>query len=308
MPEDHESPVGFVGVGAMGSRMVRRLAGAGFRLLVHDRNADAARAVEEPPRVVVAGSLSELRACDVVITMLPDDREVGACVLGSGGGSGLADVLRPGSMVLDMSSSAPQATVDLAHRLQERNLRLADAPVSGGVPRAETGTLAIMTGGDEDDLARCKPLLDAMGSHIVHVGDVGAGHAAKALNNMLSAAGLVVAVEVLAVGARFGLDPAVLLDVLNSSTGKNNSTENKIAQQVLSRAFAAGFSMGLMRKDLETAMDLAHQTGTPAPVSAACFEVWQAALRRLGADGELDHTAIARYVEEQAGVVLGGRG
>jgi 3-hydroxyisobutyrate dehydrogenase len=120
-----------------------------------------------------------------------------------------------------------------------------------------------MTGGDEVDLERCRPLLEAMGSHIVHVGAVGAGHAAKALNNMLSASGLVVAIEVLAVGARFGLDPAVLLDVLNNSSGKNNSTEKKIAQQVLSRAFGGGFSMRLMRKDLATAMDLAHQTGTP---------------------------------------------
>jgi 3-hydroxyisobutyrate dehydrogenase len=162
-----------------------------------------------------------------------------------------------------------------------------------------------MTGGDEADLERCRPLLEAMGSHIVHVGAVGAGHAAKALNNMLSASGLVVAIEVLAVGARFGLDPAVLLDVLNNSSGKNNSTEKKIAQQVLSRAFGGGFSMRLMRKDLATAMDLAHQTGTPVPVSAACFQVWDAAMRRLQAEGDIDHTAVARYIEDQAGVTLG---
>lgn len=289
----------------MGSRMVRRLAGRGFRLLVHDNNPAAARAVETSTRVTVARSVTDLAACDPVITMLPDDEAVRACVLGSDGAHGLADVMPAGSLVLDMSSSAPQATVDLALLLRERSLRMADAPVSGGVARAEDGTLTIMTGGDEADLDRCRPLLEAMGSHIVRAGGIGAGHAAKALNNMLSASGLVVAIEVLAVGARFGLDPAVLLNILNSSTGRNNSTENKIAQQVLSRAFGGGFSMRLMRKDLATAMDLAHQTGAPAPVSAACFEVWEAAMRRLGAEGDIDHTAIARYVEDQAGVTLG---
>ena len=299
-----DRPVGFVGVGAMGSRMVRRLAGQGFRVVAFDRNPAAAGAVETPPQVVAVPTLAGLADCEIVITMLPDDRAVRECALGAGEGPGFADVLAPGSLLLDMSSSAPQSTVELGRTFAQRGLRLADAPVSGGVARAEQGTLAIMTGGEEADLARCRPLLEAMGSHIVHVGGVGAGHAAKALNNMLSAAGLVVAVEVLAVGARFGLDPSVLLQVLNSSTGKNNSTEHKIAQQVLSRAFGAGFSMRLMRKDLATALDLAHQTGIPVPVSAACFEVWEAAMRQLESEGDVDHTAIARYVEQQADVVL----
>jgi len=301
---DRRGRVGFVGVGAMGSRMVRRLAGRGFLLTVYDSNPDAAHAAEAPPQVTAAGSITDLAGCDPVITMLPDDKAVRSCVLGSDAVEGLAHVLGQGSLVLDMSSSGPQATVDLARVLRERGLRLADAPVSGGVARAEDGTLAIMTGGDEVDLERCRPLLEAMGSHIVHVGGIGAGHAAKALNNMLSASGLVAAIEVLSVGARFGLDPAVLLDVFNNSTGKNNSTEHKIAQQVLSRAFGAGFSMRLMRKDLATAMDLAHQTGTPTPLSAACFEVWEAAMRHLDVEDDVDHTAIARYVEDQAGVTL----
>lgn len=288
----------------MGSRMVRRLAGVGFPLVVYDRNPGAVRSVQGLSQVTVAGTASDLASCDIIITMLPDGDAVRECLLGGGEVPALADLLNPGTIVLDMSSSAPAGTLQLSRVLAERGVRLADAPVSGGVARAEQGTLAIMAGGEETDLARCRPLLEAMGSRIFHVGAVGAGHAMKALNNMLSAAGLAAAVEVLAVGKRFGLDPGAMLEVLNSSTGRNNSTENKIAQQVFSRAFAAGFSMQLMVKDLGTAMELARQTGTPAPVSAACLELWQAALRELGGEGNVDHTAIARYVEERAGVIL----
>jgi 3-hydroxyisobutyrate dehydrogenase len=295
--------IGFVGIGAMGSRMARRLAGKGFPLVVYDRDPEAARSVAGPPQVTVAGAISDLASCDIIITMLPDGNAVRECVLG-GGDAALADLLKPRTIVLDMSSSAPAGTTELSRSLAERGIRLADAPVSGGVARAGQGTLAIMAGGDETDLARCRPALEAMGSRIFHVGAVGAGHAVKALNNMLSAAGLAAAVEVLATGKRFGLDPRAMLEVLNNSTGRNNSTENKIAQQVFSRAFAAGFSMQLMVKDLETAMELAHQTGTPAPVSAACLELWKAASLDRTGRGNADHTAIARFVEERAGVTL----
>ncbi|MGH3318808.1 MAG: NAD(P)-dependent oxidoreductase [Streptosporangiaceae bacterium] len=296
--------VGFVGVGAMGSPMARRLAERGLPLVVHDRDPDAGGRV---PGATVAGAAGDLADRDIVVTMLPDGAAVRDCLLGDWGGAVLAEVLRPGTVVLDMSSSAPAGTVQLAACLTDRGLRLVDAPVSGGVPRAEQGTLAIMAGGDAADLDRCRPVLDALGSRVFHVGGVGAGHAMKALNNMLSAAGLAVAVEVLATGQRFGLEPRAMLEVLNASTGRNNSTENKIAQQVFSRDFAAGFSMRLMVKDLLTAIDTAHQTGTSVPVSAACLELWKAALHDLEAEGgerAVDHTAIARYVEDRAGVVL----
>lgn len=295
--------IGFVGIGAMGSCMAARLAGKGFHLVVHDRDRAAARSLSGA-RVKVADTLGGLAGCDLLITMLPDGKAVRDCVLGGGAGPALADLLAPGAIVLDMSSSAPAGTAELARLLARRGIGFLDAPVSGGTPRAQEGTLAIMVGGGEADLARCRPVLEAMGSRILHVGGVGAGHAVKALNNMLSAAGLAVAVEMLAVGKRFGLEPASVLEVLNSSTGRNNSTENKIAQQVFSRAFAAGFSMRLMVKDLETAMELAQQTRTPAPVSAACLDLWTAAFRELGDAGNADHTAIARYIEDRAGVVL----
>ncbi|MGH3343047.1 MAG: NAD(P)-dependent oxidoreductase [Carbonactinosporaceae bacterium] len=294
--------VGLVGVGAMGSQLARRLAGGGFSPLAFDEDLERVAAVDAVGGIRAATSLRELGGCDIVITMLPDGAAVRAVVLGGPDAGGLAGLLRTGATVVDMSSSAPEGTVELARLLRGQDLHLLDAPVSGGTARAASGTLSIMVGGHEGDLARCRPVLEVLGSQIFHTGPVGSGHALKALNNMLSAAGLTVALEVMAVGQRFGLDPCVMLAVLNASTGRNNSTENKIAQQVLSRAFAHGFATKLMVKDLTIAVDLAHHTGTPVPVSAACLETWKAALQEVG--GEIDHTAIARYIEQRAGVIL----
>ena len=173
-----------------------------------------------------------------------------------------------------------------------------DAPVSGGVSRAKDGTLAIMVGGDSAVMESCRPLFEAMGNRIIETGSSGTGHAMKALNNMVSAAGLLAAAEALLIGRRFGLDPAIMIDVLNASTGRNNSTEKKFKQFILSRAFNSGFSLELMVKDLTTAVELARETGTPIPFSAACREFWAAAQSTL--DKEADHTAVVRWFEEMA--------
>jgi 3-hydroxyisobutyrate dehydrogenase len=179
---------------------------------------------------------------------------------------------------------------------------LVDAPVSGGVAAAERGTLTVMAGGDSAGVARVRPLLEVLGGNIVLTGPLGSGHATKALNNLLSAAGLMVAAEVLLVGQRFGLDPGVMLDALNSSSGRNNSTENKIGQFVLSRSFDSGFGIGLMVKDLRTALDLADSTDTPTPLGRRCLELWDEAGAELG--GEADHTAVVRWAEQRSGAEL----
>lgn len=294
--------LGVVGVGAMGSQLVRRLAGAGYAPLAFDRDPTAAAGLSTIAGVRIATSLRDLARCQLVITMLPGGDAVRHILTGGPDTEGLASHLKAGSAVVDMSSSAPQGTVELAERLRRREIRLLDAPVSGGVSRAASGTLSIMVGGHSSDLEALRGVFDVLGERVFHTGPVGSGHATKALNNMVSAAGLTVALEVLAVASRFGLDPQAMLDVLNSSTGYNNSTENKIAQQVFSRAFAGGFATQLMVKDLATAMELAQQTGTPVPVSAACMETWSAALQDIGDD--IDHTAIARYIEQRAEVTL----
>ena len=230
--------------------------------------------------------------------MLPDGEAVRSVLLE--GKPPLAARLTAGSVVIDMSSSAPSATVALARQLGERQIALIDAPVSGGVAGAEAGTLTIMVGGDGELIERWAWLFEILGQRWIPTGPVGSGHALKALNNLLSAGGLLLAVEALAVGQQFGLSPSVMLGVINSSSGANNSTQNKIAQRVLSRSFDAGFPIGLMTKDLRIARDLARQVGVDVPLSDATVELWTQALAALGPAA--DHTAIARWFEEARGL------
>ena len=178
-----------------------------------------------------------------------------------------------------------------------------DAPVSGGVRKAADATLSIMVGGGEGTIARCRPMLEAMGKQIFLAGPLGSGHAMKALNNYVSAAGLVAATEAVLAAGRFGLDQAKVVDMLNASTGMNNSTLNKFHRFILSRTFDSGFSLDLMVKDLKTALEVARSTGSPAPFAEACVEAWSEAQAVLGPG--LDHTAVVRYWEGLAGTELG---
>ncbi len=287
--------VGFVGLGNMGAPMAENLLKAGFELVLGD--ADPARLAGFAARAAVPASLAALgRASELVVTMLPDGKTVRKVLCGTAGSNdGVLAGLAAGSLVIDMSSSAPVGTRELGAELAARGVALVDAPVSGGVKRAVDGTLAIMAGGTAADIERCRPLLAAMGRDIFPTGKLGSGHAMKALNNYVSAAGLAAAAEAVLVGRRFGLDPAVMTDILNASTGRNNATENKLKQFILSRRYSAGFSLGLMAKDLRTALETAEATATPAPLAAACIALWNAAEARLGAAA--DHTEIARYLE-----------
>ncbi len=236
--------------------------------------------------------------------MLPDGNAVRAAALGrDGSGDSLLAGLASGSVLIDMSSSSPVGTRGLAARLAERCVEMIDAPVSGGVRKAEDATLSIMVGGGERTIARCKPLLEAMGKQIFLTGPLGSGHAMKALNNYVSAAGLVAATEAVLAAGRFGLDQAKVVDILNASTGMNNSTLNKFHRFILSRTFDSGFSLDLMVKDLKTALEVARSTGSPAPLAEACVEAWSAAQAAL-APGQ-DHTAVVRYWEGLAGTELG---
>ena len=294
--------VGLVGLGNMGRPMAARIRAAGLPLTVHDLRADVAREVAAECGASVAPSLAALGASsDIAVTMLPDGVAVRHAVLGPG--DALRGGLAAGAIVVDMGSSSPTGTRALGATLAADGIGMLDAPVSGGVRRAVDGTLTVMVGGDPALIARCAPLFDAVGTQRFACGPLGAGHAMKALNNLVSAAGLLVAGEALLVGRRFGLDPAHMLEVLNASTGRNHATEHKLAQFVLSRRFDAGFSLALMVKDLGTALELAGETGTPAPFAAECRVLWRLAAEVLGPDA--DHTAIVRWLEAIAGTTLG---
>jgi 3-hydroxyisobutyrate dehydrogenase len=279
--------VAFIGLGTMGVPMAGHLAARGYG----GRGGDgAAAAPAASPVAVAASARAAVAGAATIVTMLPDGRAVHAALLG---GDALAEAA-PGALVLEMSSSDPLGTRALGAELAARGLALVDAPVSGGVRKARDATLAIMAGGAAEDIDRAMPLLEAMGASVFRCGALGAGHAMKALNNYVSAAGLVAAVEALAIGGRFGLDPETMVDVLNASTGKNNSTEHKLKQQVIPGTFAAGFAIGLMAKDVGAAAALAEGMGVDAPLAAAMAERWAAAARTLGPGA--DHTAIAKLV------------
>ena len=292
------STIGFIGLGMMGMPMATRLAAAGHRLLVADT---AAAAVENflqtNASAVHAKAPADFAGARVVITMLPSSDAVDAVVLGSTAARGLISILQPDSVLVDMSSSEPGRTRQLASKLAGKRIHMLDAPVSGGVKRAIDGSLAIMVGGPAAIASRCQPLFEAMGKTIKHVGGPGAGHAVKALNNYVSAAGLVAAAEALIVGRAFGLDPAVMTDVFNSSTGRNNSTENKLKQFILSGRFDAGFSLRLMDKDLATALKLAQEVGQPMELGRHLISLWHEAAGAL--PREADHTEIFRYLERK---------
>ena len=285
--------IGFIGIGRMGWPMARRLIEAGYTVAVQDAVPGRAGEFAAKHGGTGAGSAAEaVEGADAIITMLPTSRDV-ATVL-----TAIQPALKRGAVVIEMSSGEPSATRGLAAQLAPLGIAMVDAPVSGGVARAETGELAIMTGGEAAVLDRVAPVLKAMGGAITRCGDVGAGQAMKALNNLVSAAGFLVSVEALLIGSRFGLDPAVMVDVLNASTGMNNSTQRKLKQFVLSRGFDSGFGLDLMVKDLTIAMQVGRETATPAPLSAQTRELWAAAAGLLG-PGQ-DHTDAARFSEALA--------
>ncbi len=290
--------IGFVGIGAMGTPMAGHLSDAGYQLAIYDLDPARARAFVASKQASTPSSLTDLgKHSELVITMLPDGGVVRKVICGEQDSMRdcVAAGLAKGAVVLDMSSSSPVATRELAPLLEARGIRLMDAPVSGGVKRAVSGQLAIMAGGDGGLLEICRPVLEKMGKQIFHAGPLGAGHAIKALNNYVSAAGLIAACEAAIAAQRFGIDPNVLVDILNASSGMNNTTANKMKQFMLSGAFNAGFSTGLMAKDLRMALEIANATGTAAPLAEPCVKIWNDMEQALGAGS--DHTEMLRFLQ-----------
>ncbi|MBO6720012.1 MAG: NAD(P)-dependent oxidoreductase [Rhizobiaceae bacterium] len=279
----------------MGRPMAARLSEAGYQVSGADPDERARETLSQIGVSAFAQASEAVAGANAVILMLPDGQIVRNVLLGS---TGIAAGLPEGTLVIDMSSSAPGGTRVLGAELAECGLRFIDAPVSGGVARARTGDLCIMAGGEADDVAAAQPLLQAMGSTILHAGPLGCGHAAKALNNYVSAAGLVAACEAVIIGEQFGISGETLVDILNASTGRNNSTEVKLKPHILSGSFASGFAMALMTKDLQIAFDLARELGISACGAEQAVALWSAALAEL--DQGSDHTKIHSFLKERA--------
>jgi len=288
--------VGFVGVGSIGRPMCLSIAKGGFPVVAYDASPDVREGLAGAG-VGVAEALAEVaRRAKVCVLSLPNSDVVEEVVLGGGG---LLGELSEGDVVVDTSSSRPSSTREVARRLAERGIGMLDAPVSGGLLRAEVGELAVMVGGEPGHFERCRAVLEAFSARIFYVGESGSGHMAKALNNLLSATTLASAAEAVLLGERAGLDPEMLVDIINASSGRSASTEVKFPRYVLNRAFDDGFAISLMNKDVGIALDAASELGFPTIMGSVVGQVWRAAVARgFGGKG---HTAIYSFLEEFTG-------
>lgn len=284
--------IGFIGLGMMGVPMAANLLKAGHAVLGFDMRADAAATLRGDARFTFAASALDVAgAADTVILMLPDSKIIDKLLWADG----FAARLPKGALLIDMSSSDPMHSQTNAAKLAALGIRFVDAPVSGGVKRAVSGTLAIMMGGESADVEAARPLLAAMGTTLVYTGKAGSGHAVKALNNYVSAAGLQAVCEALTAAEKFGIDPKAVNQVINASSGKNNTTENKVEAFMLNGAFNSGFALALMRKDVETAANFIDAMQTPGELARECVTHWRAAEKSLAAG--VDHTAMYAHVQ-----------
>jgi len=278
--EANRETVGFVGLGRMGRPMATNLLRAGYQLVVSDADSDAEqRFVNELGATGAGRTATAFAAAGVVITMLPDGRVVRDAMLGGG----IADALAAGAVVLDMSSSSPEDTRELGRELEARSIALVDAPVSGGVPRAIDGTLAIMAGADDDAaLDRVLPILTVLGRRVFRTGPLASGHAMKALNNFCAAAGYAALAEALVLGREFGLAPSTMVEIVNNSTGRSFLSDVVFPDEVLTGRYGTGFALGLLAKDVRIAADIAEGSGVDAPLCELIQQRWAEAAQALG--------------------------
>lgn len=290
-------PVGFCGIGIMGSGMAANLIEAGFDVTVWNRTRSKAEAVAGAR---VAESPAEVaEQCPIVMLCVSDTPDVRQ-VLDSD--HGLVDGLRPGSLVVDHSTISPSATVEMAARVEELGASWIDAPVSGGSEGAARGTLSIMVGGDEGDLERARPYLEAVGTTITRVGPVGAGQTAKIVNQILVVVNQLAVSEALLVAEAAGLDLADTLAAVEGGAAGSWMLSNR-GPQMIRRDWAPGFTIDLQQKDLRLALDAADELGVPLPGTALVFQLYRA-LQRRGLGGDGNH-ALVKALERMAGLEVG---
>ncbi len=286
--------VGFIGLGIMGKPMARNLLKAGYELCVYDK-------VDGPARELAgagareAGSIREVaETSDIVITMLPNSPHVKTVVLGEGG---LLEWIKPGKILVDMSSIAPLASKEIAAKLLEKGVQMLDAPVSGGEPKAVAGTLSIMVGGKKEVFDSCHDLLAKMGSSVVLCGDIGAGNTTKLANQIIVALNIAAMSEAFVLAGKAGVDPQVLFDAIRGGLAGSTVLEAK-APMVMAGNFKPGFRIELHIKDLANAIETGHEVGVPLPLTSQVMEIMQA----LKVDGKAgnDHSGIVQFYEKMA--------
>jgi 3-hydroxyisobutyrate dehydrogenase len=292
--------VGFLGLGAIGAPMAAHLARRG-RLTVWNRTAPRAAEFAARRGAAAVGTPREAAGADVVVTCLGTSADVAALLDGP---DGLLAGLRPGSLLLDCTSGDPATSRRIAARLAERQVAFADAPVSGGTNGAEAGTLTVMVGAEPAVFQRARPVLEAFGRRIEHVGPVGAGDALKAVNNAFLALNILAVGEGLVALARAGVAPRVALDVINASSGRSFVSEVLVPERVLTRTWPRAFRLALLDKDVAIAVGLLAETGVAGPVIDLASSLLGRARAALGEAA--DYLDPIRLMEQQAGVELRG--
>jgi 3-hydroxyisobutyrate dehydrogenase-like beta-hydroxyacid dehydrogenase len=283
----------------MGGRMARRLIEAKHPLTIFDTSDAAAKVLTDLGARRVDSPLAVASACDVVFASLPTPPIVEAVALGP---NGVAEGSRV-KFFVDTSTTGPTVAKRIAERLAAKNIVAVDAPVSGGLAGAANGTLAVMASCSVETFDRLKPIFEVMGKPFFIGTQPGQGQTMKLLNNLLSASAMVVSAEVLVMGAKAGLDPQLIMDVLNAGTGRNSATVDKIPKFVIPRKFNLGFSLALLKKDVGLCMDAAKQLGVPLVVGSAIMQLLEISAAAEGDDADM--TEVVKTIERWAHIQVG---
>ena len=291
--------IGYIGLGVMGGALARRLLRE-HKITVYDLSPE--RCAEfSALGAVVAGSPAEVGAAsDIVITCLPTSAQVKEVIFG--GNHGLIRGMQPGGLIVDQTSGATAATREMAAELAPTGVNLIDAPVSGGPQGADAGTIAIMVGGTDEQYARVEPVLKVISPNVIHVGQLGAGHTLKAVNNMMSAGNRLLAFEAVSLAAAQGLDPKIVVDVINKSSGRNSATMGTFPNNIFTDNFEARFTLALMEKDVALANDLATGDFEKLSLAPTILRNYRMAIERFGRQGDLHQ--MLRFYEEAAGTAI----
>lgn len=291
--------VGFVGLGIMGQGMARNLIKAGFNVYVWNRTASKAEPLAAEGATVGASPADVAAHCDIVVTCVSDTPDVEAVILGE---KGIIHGAKPGTLVIDCSTISPEATRTIAAQLAEKGVRLVDAPVSGGSEGAAKGTLTIMVGGATEDFERAKPVLQAMGKTITHIGEVGTGQIVKLVNQVLVVGNCLAMCEALLLAQAGGVDLQKTIDAISQGAAGSWMFTNR-APQIIRRDWRPGFMVSLQQKDLRLVLDAADELGVPLPGTSLIFNLYRTLeARNLGAEG---NHALVKALEALAGFEVG---
>ena len=290
--------IGFIGLGIMGKPMAKNLMKAGHELVVYDVIAANVDNVVAAGAQAGASSKDVAEQCSFIITMLPNSPHVKTVVMGE---NGVLEGAQAGTVLVDMSSIAPLASQEIAAACGEKGVKMLDAPVSGGEPKAIDGTLAIMVGGDKELFDQVKDVLAVMGSSVVYCGTIGAGNTTKLANQIIVAANIAACAEAFILAKKAGVDPAVVFEAIKGGLAGSTVMNAKVPM-MLERDFNPGFKIDLHIKDLNNAIDTGHGVGSPLPLTAQVMEMMQ--WLRKEKCGQYDHSALAKYYEYLAGVKI----